>query len=128
MKKELAHEFVGYINHYMPTIEQTVYTHLGVRTKFDILQSQYQHYRSEVFISLHEDGKETTLALTANQLLSQLFESARLEIECGFNSQSQTGVFNVSVNYEHHYRHGRNGHEVMRFYIHFKTGEIEVEK
>ncbi len=122
MKKELVNEFVENIESRKDLIKSVIKKELGVDTIFKVNILKPSH-TSEQFVRLIETGNDTTRQMTATPLLSALFSKAHLEISADYDKENHSAFFTVNVQYDHNYRAGSNGHDLMGFSIDFDTNE-----
>lgn len=123
MKRETAEIVFEYANRYSGKVEGALKEHLGVDTslKFEIKDTRCGYYVIGV-----DTWNDVHLQMTATPLLSQLFKSAYLRIQV-WDAENEI-VFGVSVDYQHNYGGGSNGHDLMAIGVSKETGEVIVKK
>ena len=107
-------------------VERVVANELGIQTKFQVIKNEYPHRPSEVYFSLKEavGYNETDKAMRNNKALCQLFKKIEMRIVCWYDENSNSGGFDVEVDYDHT-TGGSNGHRLMSFWIDFNTGDVD---
>lgn len=120
MKKELVNEFVSKLEANMKSIEKVIKENLGVDIKMRIVTSG----RYDINVKLEEfESDVSTKVLTSHPLLRQLFKESCIVLRAWPN-EGNICTFLVEVCYEHNFRGGSNGHDLMMFDMDLTTGKV----
>lgn len=124
MKREQAESTVAYIYSECKTkLEKAIKEHLGVDTclEFEVKQNGLRCY-----ITGRDALSDVYEQMTATPLLRQLFEMAWLSIQVWDFDNEVT--FGIAIDYQHNFRGGSNGHDLMIVGVRKDTGEVIVKK
>ena len=124
MKREQAESTVAYIySECKEKVEKALKEHLGVDTclEFEVKQNGLRCY-----ITGRDSLSDVYEQMTATPLLRQLFEMACLSIQV-WDVDNEV-VFSVAIDYQHNFRGGSNGHDLMIVGINKETGKVTVRK
>lgn len=124
MNRETAERTVAYIySECKEKVEKALKEHLGIDTRleFEVKES---------VCSFHVLGRDALSdvyeQMTATPLLRQLFKMAWLRIQV-WDMETEV-VFMISLDYQHNFMGGSNGHDLMKLGINKETGKVIVRK
>ena len=124
MKREHAERTVAYVNsECKEKLEKAIKDTLGVSAslEFELKETSRGYY-----IKGRDCLADTCQQMTATPLLRQLFSNASLRVEC-WDCEDQF-VFGIALYYDHNYKGGSNGHDLMAVSIMKTTGEVIIQK
>ena len=123
MKRELAEQTLAIVESHKVEVENIIKEHLGVQTnlRFELLRGQY--------IIGVDALSDTYEQMTATPLLRQLFKMAELRIDVFRDENDPDWIcFAVGISYQHNYRGGSNGHDLMGIHLNLAGEEPIIRK
>ena len=121
MNKQEATKFSEAIMERIDIIENVLAQHLGIA--MDLVPSVEGRYDYAVY--LNEKGDGSKKALTCNPILAQMFKDAKIYLRCWDFIQNEHAIsFDVKIMYDHNFRGGSNGTDLMMFAIDTDTNKV----
>lgn len=126
MKIEFANEIVSLINgKYAGTLKAILKYNLEYEGELVTWVKPYGSHANDVYVRM--SGPATAM-VTGNKLLRQMFKDATLVIDLGIteDTEAEERVIAgwVRIEYDHSFRPGSNGTDLMRFSICLDDGTI----
>ena len=105
-------------------VEKAIKNTLGVKVnlKFELGKL----YNGDIYIQAIDTLNDVDNKMRCNAILKQLFANTNLRVDISANEpNAEMGVyFNIGVSYKHNFQGGRNGHNLMGYYITEKAEQI----
>lgn len=121
MNKQEAIQFSELVMKHIDTIQKVVKKHLGIEV--ELTPEVSGTYDCAVY--LNEKGEVSKKVLTSHPLLAQMFKDAKVYLRCWNCIEKDNAIlFDVKIMYDHNYRAGSNGTELMMFAIAITTGKV----
>lgn len=121
MNKQVATQFSEAIMERIDIIENVIAQHLGI--EMDLVPSVEGRYDYVVY--LNEKGDASKKVLTSHPILAQMFKDAKVYLRCWDCIQNKHAIaFDVKIMYDHNFRGGSNGTELMMFAIDTETNKV----
>ena len=120
MTQEKANELVSKLTANIDVIKSVIKSNLGLLMDFEpVIYGKYDKY-----VNLNEIGNASTEHLTHSPLLAQMFKKAQIQIRCFMEDDGISACLSVHISYDHSYRGGSNGRELMIFNMDLAEGEV----
>lgn len=120
MTQEKANELVSKLTANMDVIKSVIKNNLGLVMDFEpVIMGRYDKY-----VNLNEVGNASTEHLTHSPLLAQMFKKAQVYLRCWMSEDEKGATCLVMICYDHAYRGGSNGLELMSFDIDLIEGNV----
>lgn len=120
MNKQEATQFSEAIMERIDIVENIIAQHLGI--EMDLVPSVEGRYDYAVY--LNEKGDASKKVLTSHPLLAQMFKDSKVYLRCWDCREEGLVGFDVKIMYDHNFRGGSNGTELMMFGLDLKTGKV----